>query len=416
VRRLLAWLAGTLLVLVLAAGGLLLAAFERQALVSRPATITPESIAQARRLLLTNDPRRLQAGEVRRTVIPAGLLDAAVNYAATRFANGRGALALAGDQAELRLSLQPAWLAGTGHLNIAATLRSAAGLPAIASLRLGSLPLPSALAEPLLGLLLASAGYGREWQLARQAIREVRFEGDYRRIIVGYLWQPALLEHARSLAVAPPEQELIRIAQSNLAGLLAARAPGSRIPLEKVLGPLLTADDTLAGRRATLLVLAAFLAERNLATLLPEAAAWPRVQPLQLTLAGRYDSAQHFVISAALAAWAGEPLAEAIGLYKELADARHGYGFSFADLAADRAGTAFGELLVSRSPALDRLLATDFADTDLLPPLDGLPEYLRQREFRQRYGGPGNPAYDRLIAEIERRLLALPLYRRNGAS
>jgi hypothetical protein len=162
------------------------------------------------------------------------------------------------------------------------------------------------------------------------------------------------------------------------------------------------------------LVGAAYLAERNLAALIPEAAGWPRPRRVDLTLAGRYDSAQHFVISAALAAWAGEPLAEAIGVYKELADASHGYGFSFADLAADRAGTAFGERIVGRSPALAQLLAGPIADADLLPPLDGLPEFLRQREFRQRYGGPGNPAYDKLIADIERRIIALPLYRRHG--
>ena len=77
---------------------------------------------------------------------------------------------------------------------------------------------------------------------------------------------------------------------------------------------------------------------------------------VELTLNGRHDSAQHFVISAALAAWAGEPVAEAIGLYKELDDARRGSGFSFADLAADRAGTRFGELVAKASARLDEAL------------------------------------------------------------
>ena len=389
---------------------------EAQPLVSRPATITPQAIAQARLLLLTHDPRRLQAGDARRAVIPGNLLDEAANYAATRFLNGRASLILNGPRAELRLSLQPVWLAGAGHLNIAATLGSAAGLPTVEAWQIGSLTLPPAAARPLLGLLLSAMGYGREWQLAQQAIRETRFAGDRRSVVVAYVWQPALLDSARSLAVAPDDRELIQAAQVNLAGLLAARAPGSRLPLPQVLGPLLREETTPAGRRAALLVLAAFLAERNLAALLPEAAGWPRPPAVELTLDGRYDSAQHFVISAALATWAGEPLADAIGTYKELADARHGYGFSFADLAADRAGTAFGELLLARSPRLDALLAGSFADRDLLPPLDGLPEYLRQREFRQRFGGPGSPAYDNLLVEIERRLLAMPLYRPNGGA
>lgn len=412
--RLLAWLAGTLLLLVLAAGGLLIATVEEQPLVSRPATITPQSIAQARLLLLSNDPRRLQPGDARRTVIPASLLDEAVNYAATRFLHGRAALKLSGEgQAELLLSLQPAWLADIGHINVAATLQDAEGLPIITALRLGQLSLPATLAEPLLGSLLTLAGYGREWQQLHEAIRQTRFEPRRQRLIVSYVWQPALLEQARALAASPADKTLIEAAHANLTGLLAHRAPGSQIALPEVLGPLLNADASSSGQRAALLVLAAFLAERNLTALFPEAADWPRPPPVKLVLGGRYDLAQHFVISAALAAWAGEPLAEAIGTYKELADARHGYGFSFADLAADRAGTAFGELLVNRSPRLDALLADKFADADLLPPLDGLPEYLRQREFRLRFGGPGQRAYEEQVAEIDRRLMALPLYRRS---
>lgn len=45
---------------------------------------------------------------------------------------------------------------------------------------------------------------------------------------------------------------------------------------------------------------------------------WPRLRWVRIDLAGRHDLAQHFVVSAALAAWSGEPVADAIGLYKEL--------------------------------------------------------------------------------------------------
>jgi uncharacterized protein YfiM (DUF2279 family) len=132
---------------------------------------------------------------------------------------------------------------------------------------------------------------------------------------------------------------------------------------------------------------------------------------LKLILLGRHDSAQHFAVSAALAAWAGEPAANAIGLYKEVEDARGGSGFSFADLAADRAGTRFGELVAEGSPRLDVALRGSLGDSDLAPSLDGLPEALSEAEFQRRYGGRDNPAYRQLLAEIERRLAALPLYR-----
>ena len=87
--RLLAWLAGTLLVLGLAAGGLLLLALDSKPLVERGETISQAAVNQARWLFLTNDPRRLQAGEARRTVIPAALVDEGINYLAGRSLRGR---------------------------------------------------------------------------------------------------------------------------------------------------------------------------------------------------------------------------------------------------------------------------------------------------------------------------------------
>ena len=74
-------------------------------------------------------------------------------------------------------------------------------------------------------------------------------------------------------------------------------------------------------------------------------------EPLIVTLQQRWDYPLHFLISALVAAEAGTPLADAVGLWKELTDARRGgSGFSFEDLAADRAGTRFGELAI-RDPA-----------------------------------------------------------------
>ncbi|MDP3537772.1 MAG: hypothetical protein Q8S26_03620 [Azonexus sp.] len=412
-KRLLAWLAGTLLLLVLAAGGLLLLALDSQPLVSRSETISPNSVAQARWLFDTNDPRRLRAGEARRTAIPAPLIDEGVNYIATRFLHGRGALVMGEKSAEIRLTLRPPLLPGEHFLNLRATLQEAEGEPRIASARIGSLPVPPALLELILASGIRLAGYDKEWNLARHAIRELKFDTARRRVIVGYVWEPALLERARSIAVNPADLVRFRSAQETLAGLLDHKASGAKVVLPEVLGPMLSidGDDQRENRRAALFILAAYLAEKDLASLIPEAANWPRPRPVMLSLHGRYDSAQHFIISATLAAWAGEPIADAIGLYKELNDARHGSGFSFADLAADRAGTAFGELIVSRPAPLNRLLDSRFSDADLAPALADLPEFLHEKEFRLRFGGPGSPAYQKIFGEIERRLFALPLYR-----
>jgi hypothetical protein len=408
--RLLAALAGMLLIVMLAAGGLLIAALDSKPLVERSETISPMAVASARWLLKSNDPRRLQSGDARRAAIPAALIDEGINYLASRNLHGRGALVLAEETAEIRLTLRPPIF--NGYINLRANLREASGEPHLTSASIGTLPLPPWLVELVLHNAIRLAGFEHEWQLAKRALRSLEFDPSRQRVIVSYVWEPALLDRARNIAVSPQDVARIRSAHENLAGLLDHKAPGGRVPLVEVLKPMLDigGDDQYANRRAAILAVAAYLSEKNLAHVIPEAQNWPRLRPVLLTLLGRGDSAQHFAVSAALAAWAGEPIADAIGVYKELLDARHGSGFSFADLAADRAGTRFGQLLTAQPGRIDRLLASEFADQALVPMLNDLPESIPEREFRRRFGAPGSPGYQKINDEIERRLNDLPLY------
>jgi hypothetical protein len=133
-----------------------------------------------------------------------------------------------------------------------------------------------------------------------------------------------------------------------------------------------------------------------------------------VTLNRRDDFPKHFMISAALAADAGGPLADAVGLYKEVEDSRGGSGFSFNDVAADRAGTRFGERAAA-SPVsarkLQQRLSAGVRERDLMPATEDLPEFMPEGEFKRRFGGIGAPAYKQMMAEIERRIASLALYR-----
>lgn len=394
------------LFLLIVAAALLVLATDDTPEVRRDATLSPTAIAQARWLFLSNDPRRLKAGEVRRVGIPASLFDQGVNYLASRRLPARGAFTIDGQRALIRISLP---LPAARYANLSLAIDAPAGQPRLASAQLGIVPLPTVLVGALATSAIAASGFQRELELARNALQAVEFDSAGQRVLVTYSWEPALLDRARNIAFDPQDLAALQAAQTDFAASLAYHANGARIPLPDILGPLLKERDR-SGRRAVLLVLSAYLAEKNLANLVPQAAQWPKVRPVMLTLLGRHDSAQHFAISAALAAWAGEPIADAIGVYKEIADARHGSGFSFADLAADRAGTRFGEAINRESPTLAVRLATPLADQDLIPALDGLPEYLRESEFRRRYGQIDSPAYRELLADIEQRIAALPIH------
>ena len=126
---------------------------------------------------------------------------------------------------------------------------------------------------------------------------------------------------------------------------------------------------------------------------------------------GRGDFAQHYLVSAALAAEAGGPLADALGALKEVGDTRGGSGFSFTDIAANRAGARLGELAVRAPGRVQALLAGAPQDTALLPAVDDLPEFMGRREFEARFGGVGAPAYEAMISRIDARLDALDAYR-----
>ena len=198
------------------------------------------------------------------------------------------------------------------------------------------------------------------------------------------------------------------------AWLAAYRSPRSCAPLMQIAAGRASGGDAQADSRAIIAVVTFYVNGKGLAAIVPDAKDWPQPMPRKVTLNGRTDSPQHFTISAALAAHAGSPLADAIGLYKEVDDSRRGSGFSFNDLAADRAGTRFGELATS-SPAsarqLQQRMASGLREPDFMPHAADLPENMPEAEFKRRFGGVGAPAYQRVMDDIERRVAACPLYR-----
>lgn len=409
-RRLLTWLAAALLLPILATAPLLIFAIEAQPLVERSDAISPLSIAQARRLLANHDPRRQRSGDIATVPIPAGLIDEGVNYVAGRYLHGRGAFTVTEQGGEFRLTLP---LPATGFLNLRATVHPADGMPTIAAASLGRLPLPDRLVDFGIAQAVRIGGFNKEWQMASRAVRNVAFDVASETVAVTYEWEPLILDRARAVALSPEEIKQLREARQALAALLAHRAPGSVVSLAEILGATLPTQgaNPVGHGRAALLVLASHLAHIDLAALVPAARAWPRVRWVHITLAGRHDLAQHFAVSATLAAWSGEPVADAIGLYKEMSDARHGSGFSFIDLAADRAGTRFGELLTRRPSVLKERLGNGLRDGDLLPPVGDLPEYLSAEHFRQRFESPSSREFQAVTRDIESRLDTLPLYR-----
>lgn len=417
--RLLIVLAALPLLILGALAAVLLLGVQDAPLVTRTARIGPEHIERARTLWDRHDPRRLRPGAVRTVSIGQEDLDVALLYLANRYASGSSRVVLHRGEAVVAATFElPANPVGR-FLNLDAVLVESAGLPRVAALRIGRLPVPAWLGNRLLDGAVERVRGRPDLRAVLESVRQVRASEGH--VDVTFQWQPEMMAHVRHAAVAPADRERLAAYHARLVEVSRDPTLPSSVSLSVLVPPLFTLaaersrdGDPAAENRAAILMLALYALGQPPEAVVPDSAGWPRAADRAVTLGGRDDFAKHFLVSAALAAYAGEPLADAIGVYKEVADARGGSGFSFNDIAADRAGSRFGERAVARGTPARRLQAFasgPLRDRDLIPPTDDLPEFLPEAEFQRRFGGIGAPAYQAMLADIERRVAELPFNR-----
>jgi hypothetical protein len=127
-------------------------------------------------------------------------------------------------------------------------------------------------------------------------------------------------------------------------------------------------------------------------------------------IAGRRDLVERFFASAYIASVAGAEAAYAAGVSKEQVAAQGSRGFSFAAIAADRAGARFAANIVGNRFPLG-IVARSFDVKSFMPPLDDLPEGLSAAQFKSQFGSPSDPRFRAVVKEIDKRIDALPPYR-----
>lgn len=390
-------------------------------LVSSTASLTPQHIERAKRLLKSNDPRKMKSGVLRTITVSQEDLDLAVNYLAQQFGKGNSQIVLSDGAATVRASvLLPANPLGR-YLNIDAALNESTRFPRFEYLRIGSVRIPAMLANALLRAGLARLQGSADYGATADTIKHVTARNGVLSVV--YEWNDAVMLQLQAALVPREDQERMKAYQAHLVTLTSAPKTPRELPLGMLVQSLFSlaaergagvAADAAAENRAAIIVLTFYVNGKGLNAIIPSAQQWPMPVRRHVTLGGRDDFSQHFTISAALAATAGSPLSNAVGLYKEVDDSRGGSGFSFNDIAADRAGTRFGELATGREAEIQklrRLLGKGLGDQDLLPDVKDLPEFMQEAEFKRRYGGIGAPAYLKMMDTIERRLAALPPYR-----
>jgi uncharacterized protein YfiM (DUF2279 family) len=275
-------------------------------------------------------------------------------------------------------------------------------------------PVPAGLARWLLVQGVAHYGATEQVQTVVGMVQRVTLQPA--EIVLDYVWRP---DGLRTVMLAPTDQQRLRAYVERLVPLVH-KAHGT-VPLAALLPPMfelarVRADaaggsDEVAAQenRSALIALALYATGQSPSRFVQDARKWTQPAQHAVLLRGREDFAMHFLVSAVLAAEGGGRLADAIGLYKEISDSRGGSGFSFNDIAADRAGTRFGQIAARDPKRLQADLSKGVTDEDFMPGVADLPEFLSEAEFKATYGEIGAPAYERMQAEIERRVASRPL-------
>jgi len=398
-----------------------LAALQPAPVVEYDIEFTETDARRARELLKTHDPRRLQAGDIRTITLTGDELNLLLRHAGQHLLPGAVRLILKDGRimAEATATVPPNPLGR--YLNLTARLDMTPGTPRLTTVRLGTLPVPATLAN-----LLLTGGHQLlerhdAYRQAVGAINGIRVAPG--RLHVVYQWRPELVDEVQAMGrELLPRGEIRRLLAYHERLVAATRGRAGRsMALGDLLGPMfqlarnrsLGDNDPAVENRSALVVLALYIQGVDLPRLLGVA---PLTRPTAVVplLAERQDLAQHFLISAGIAVAGGGGLADAVGLLKEVDDARYGSGFSFTDLAADRAGVRFAQHATGsagQAREIQTRMATGVTGDQLLPDLTGLDEFLGEDTFRRRYESLDSPAYRRVIEDIEARIGSLPLYR-----
>ena len=388
------------------------------ATVEAPPAFNRRDIAWAQALFNKYDPRRGPSDVTQSLSLQTDELNRLLNYAvALKPITGMEA-ELKPETATIGASLKLPRTPFGSYLNVAITLLSDAGGIEVSNVQIGSLPLTGALARGVGSLAHWILKHDPAYATITASVRRIDFSEN--RVTLDYVWQPHLLTQLQrksaALLVTDADRERLLVYAKFIQKQLKPIPQGSRYPLRNLTQPVFAlaqrrGGDAAAENRAAITALAAYVSGVSLPKLFKgESKTIRREPPVLPRLHGRLDFAQHYLIAAALAANGGSRLANALGLAKEEEDAKRGSGFSFTDLAADRAAARLGERLIGKRAAeTQQQLAEATHDHDLMPDFTDLPEFMPADEFARRFGGVGSARYQTVIDEIDNRLRTHPL-------
>jgi hypothetical protein len=312
-------------------------------------------------------------------------------------------------------------------INIRMLIKSSTDGLQIGRLSVGEIEIPTAIVRPVFIVMmdqLAGPGRGRAFL---ETIRSVQVTGSQVRVV--YRPKDGLLDELKSAAkktVIAGDAKLTKVYWKKLLEVHRVTPAQGRVPLSQYLQPIFALAKQRSGggnaveeNKAAIFALAMFFGDIRIERFVGKVrdGAFFKVgkKVSHIRLQGRHDWIQHYLLSAGLTLAGGRGIADFIGEVKEIQDATNkASGFSFTDLAADRTGVRFAEIAtgsVDGARRLQAVLSRPLVEKDFFPKVTDFPEGLTAAQFKDRYGERESAAYKRVIAEIDRRIAKIPMYR-----
>jgi len=398
-------------------------------LVTESAKVNVRDIQSAKDFLKQYDPRNLPDGKITTITANQGQINTAL----------AAALAAA---PQLKVRIVPSRFgllaAITGkaplpdnpfgqYVNISMLVESSTTGLKIGRLSIGEIEIPTTIVRPVFILVMDQiAGPGRG-KAFLETIRSVQVTGSQIRVV--YRPKDGLLDELKTAAkktVVAGDATITRAYWEALHDLHRRTPEGSHVSITQYIPPMFAlakrrsaGGNAIEENKGAIFALAMFFGDIRIERFVGEVRRGEyKGAPRKLShvrLQGRHDWVQHYLLSAGLALAGGRGIADFIGEIKEVQDATNKVsGFSFTDIAADRAGVRFAEVAtgsVDGAREIQNYLARGIGEGQFFPEIRDLPEGLTDAQFKSRYGERESAAYKRQIAEIDRGIAQIPLYR-----
>lgn len=369
------------------------------------------------KLIKRLDPRSLETGNRRNLVLTETELQQLVQHELQRSIGGAVRIGISPGMVQVLYSHAIPLLPVRRYFNFNLLIKAEQGLPVLQSLKVGQHQLSRSMANRVMQFALDLFYEKQGYQQLLEVIEE--FEPGNGQLKLVYLWNPDLVRPIHPGQSWEEFRQTLLVYQDFLATLVADER-AAKVSLKEIMEPMFLLAETraqsnnaVAENRALLITLAAWAKGHRVNPVLRDETVAEIRPKFKLRLRGRRDTARHFVISAAIAANGGSALSDALGTYKELADADQGSGFSFTDIAAGLSGTRFGEQAVDSSSSaedLQQLMVDGLPESAYMPSLQGLAEHLSSAEFEKKYQHVGSPRYQNVLTDIRLRIDQCQLY------